>query len=215
MKIKKISLLLGTLVLALGLSGCMAGGGADLPEGDVKIISQPVQGVLDFVLQSTGYGTDKSIITSMALPPEAAYDITLIKEQYKDGELVETKDVATYTTGVLDKKSVVHMIINAGKTEDEGDKTMYSFAEIDAEKTTDKKNPMYKITNVKEEALNYDVKSELGQTGKNLDEEAVVTGYVKFKEDDTTKAAINLDTYKDEVSKYAEVNIVKLKATKR
>lgn len=216
MKIRKISLLLVTAVLTLGLAGCMPGGGAKLPEGDVKIVKQPIQGVLDFVLQSADYGTEESIIASMGLPADAAYDLTLTKEQYKDGELVETKDITTYTTATLDKNGVVHMIINAGKTsEDETAKTIYSFAEVDAEKTTDKKNPAYKITNVKDIALDYDLKSELEQVGKNLDEDAVLTGYVKFKEDDTEKVAINLDTYKDEVSKYAEVNIVKLKVTKK
>lgn len=216
MKIRKISLLLATAVLTLGLAGCMPSGGAKMPEGDVKIVKQPIQGVLDFVLQSADYGTDESIIASMGLPADAAYDVALIKEQYKEGELVETKDITTYTTATLDKNGVVHMIINAGKaSEGEGSKTMYSFAEVDVEKTTDKKNPVYKTTNFKDAALDYDLKSELEQVGKNLDEEAVLTGYVKFKEDDTTKAAINLETYKDEVSKYAEVNIVKLKVTKK
>lgn len=216
MKFKKISVLLVTALLTFGLTGCMSNGAAKLPEGDVKIVKQPIQGVLDFVLQSADYGTDKSIIASMGLPEGSAYDLVLSREEYKNGELVETKEIATYTTGTFDKNGVVHMIVNAGKvSEDESAKIIYSVAEVDAEKTTDKKNPAYKVTNFKEEALNYDVKSEIDQVGKNLDEEVTLTGYVKFKEDDTEKKAINLDTYKDEVSKYEEVNIVKLKVVKK
>ena len=216
MKIKRISLLLATAVLTLGLAGCMANGGAKLPEGDVKIAKQNVQGVLDFVLQSADYGPDKSIIASMLLPEGSAYDLVLSREQYKNGELVETKEITTYTTATLAKNDMIHMIINAGKaSEDESLKTIYSVAEVDAEKTTDKKNPTYKVTNTNEPALNYDVKTEIEQIGKNLEEEVTLTGYVKFKEDDAEKLAINLDSYKDEVSKYEEVNIVKLKVIKK
>lgn len=216
MKIKRISLLLATAVLTLGLAGCMARGGAKLPEGDVKIAKQHVQGVLDFVLQSADYGTDKSIIASILLPEGSDYDLVLSREQYKNGELVEAKDITTYTTATLAKNDMVHMIINAGKaSEDESLKTIYSVAEVDVEKTTDKKNPTYKVTNTNEPALNYDVKTEIEQVGKNLEEEITLTGYVKFKEADTEKATINLDSYKDEVSKYEEVNIVKLKVIKK
>lgn len=216
MKIKKISLLLVTAVLTLGIAGCTPSSKAKLPEGDVKIAKQQIQGVLDFMLQSAEYGPDKSVIASMLLPEGAAYDVILSREQYKDGKLVETKEITTYTTGTIAKEDMIHMVINAGKiSEDESLKTIYSVAEVDAEKTTDKKAPVYKVAKVKESALNYDLKSDVAQVGKNLDEEVVLTGYVKLKEDDTEKVAINLDTYKDEVSKYAEVNIVKVKVTKK
>lgn len=216
MKLKKISALLITGILTIGLVGCMSGGGAQLPEGDVKIAKQPVNGVLDFVLQSADYGTDKSIIASMLLPEGAAYDLILTREQYKDGELIETKELTTYTTATLGKDDMTHMIINAGKaSEEESLKTIYAIAEVDVEKTTDKKNPVYKVEKVNEPALNYDVKSEIDQIGKALNEEVNLTGYVKFKEEDAEKKTINLDTYKEEVSKYEEVNIVKLKVVKK
>ncbi|MBB6713566.1 hypothetical protein [Clostridium gasigenes] len=216
MRIKKISLLLVTAVLTLGLAGCMPKGKVKLPEGDVKIAKQQIQGVLDFMLQSAEYGPDKSIIASMLLPEDAAYDLILSREQYKDGNLVETKEITTYTTETIAKDNMIHIVINSGKiSEDESLKTIYSVAEVDAEKTAKKEQPVYKVAKVKEVALNYDLKSDVAQVGKNLDEEVVLTGYVKFKDADTEKVAINLDTYKEEVSKYAEVNIVKVKVTKK
>ncbi|MGL5085205.1 MAG: hypothetical protein ACRC68_05735 [Clostridium sp.] len=216
MKIKKISLLLVTAILTLGLSGCMSGGGAKMPEGDVVVAKQQVQGVLDFVLQSADYGADQSIIASMVLPEESAYDLVLTREQYKNGELVETKELTTYTTEVMEKDDMIHMIINAGMASKEGNiKTIYSVAEVDREKTTDKKQPIFKVAKVNEPSLNYDLKTDIAQIGTNFDAEIALTGYVKFKAEDTEKTAINLETYKDEVSKYEEVNIVKVKVTKK
>lgn len=216
MKIKKISLLLVTAIITFGLSGCMAGGGAKMPEGDVVVAKQQVQGVLDFVLQSADYGADQSIIASMVLPKDSAYDLVFTREQYKNGELVETKALTTYTTEVIAKDDMIHMIVNAGvSSEDANIKTIYSVAEVDREKTTDKKQPIFKVAKINEPALNYDLKSDIAQIGTDFDTEIALTGYVKFKAEDTEKTAINLETYKDEVSKYEEVNIVKVKVIKK
>lgn len=214
MKIKKISGLLAAVVLTVGLAGCTSG--AQLPEGDVKIVNQQVQGVVELLLESANYGNDKSTVASMVLPKDSQYDINLFAEKYLNGELVETKEIANYTTETIEKDSITHIIINTAKLNDgEADKSIYSIAEIDRENTEDSKNPEYKISKFYGEAIDFDSKSSLTQVGKNLDEEAALVGLVKFKEDDSEKAAINLDSYKDEVSKYSEATIIKVKVTKK
>ena len=92
MKIKKISGLLAAVVLTVGLAGCTSG--AQLPEGDVKIVNQQVQGVVELLLESANYGNDKSTVASMVLPKDSQYDINLFAEKYLNGELVETKEIA-------------------------------------------------------------------------------------------------------------------------
>lgn len=214
MKIKKISGLLAAVVLTVGLAGCTSG--TQLPEGDVKIVNQQVQGVVELLLESANYGNDKSTVASMVLPKDSQYDINLFAEKYLNGELVETKEIANYTTETIEKDSITHIVINTAKLNDgEADKSIYSIAEIDRENTEDSKNPEYKISKFYGEAIDFDSKSALTQVGKNLEEEAALVGLVKFKEDDSEKAAINLDSYKDEVSKYSEATIIKVKVTKK
>lgn len=216
MKMKKLSLLVATLALTVGLAGCMPGGNAKLPEGDVKVAKQEIQGVVDLLLKSADYGKDESTVALILLPQDSQYNINVVMEKYKDGELLDTKEITNYTTEKIEKNSIVHMILNVGKASDgENSRSIYSIAEVDKEKTKDEKNPEYKLTKINEASLDYDVKSEVAQIGKNLDEEVTLAGYVKFKEDDTEKTAINLDTYKDEASKYKEVSIVKMKVTKK
>lgn len=214
MKIKKISGLLAAVVLTVGLAGCTSG--AQLPEGDVKIVNQQVQGVVELLLESANYGNDKSTVASMVLPKDSQYDINLFAEKYLNGELVETKEIANYTTETIEKDSITHIVINTAKLNDgEADKSIYSIAEIDRENTEDSKNPEYKISKFYGEAIDFDSKSALTQVGKNLEEEAALVGLVKFKEDDSEKSQINLDSYKDEVSKYSEATIIKVKVTKK
>lgn len=215
MKMKKLSAIVAAVVITVGLAGCTAGG-ANLPEGDVKIVNQQVQGVVELLLESANYGEDKSTVASMVLPKDSQYDVNIFVEKYNNGELVETKELTKYTTETIEKDSIVHIIMNTAKTNDgEADRSIYSIAEVDKENTKDTKNPEYKITKTYGESIDFDSKSEVNQIGKNLDEEATLIGLVKFKENDSEKAAINLDSYKDEVGKYASVNIIKVKVTKK
>ena len=215
MKIKKISALLVSLALTVGLVGCAAPS-ANLPEGDVKIVNQQTQGVVQLLLESTDYGKDKSTVASMLLPKDSQYDIDFYIERYKNGELIETKELIKYTTDTIDKNSIVNIIMNTAKANDgEADKSIYSIAEVDKEKTTDEKNPEYKMTKIYEQSVDFDSKSELTKIGKNLGEEVTLLGLVKFKEDDSEKASINLDSYKDEVEKYDSAHIIKVKVTKK
>ncbi|WP_291654048.1 hypothetical protein [Clostridium sp.] len=215
MKIKKLSAIVAAVVITASLAGCTAGG-AKLPEGDVKIVNQQVQGVVELLLESANYGEDKSTVASMVLPKDSQYDVNLSMEKYNNGELVETKELTKYTTETIEKDSIVHIIMNIAKTNDEeADKSIYSIAEVDKENTKDAKNPEYKITKTYGESIDFDSKSEVNQVGKNLDEEATLIGLVKFKEEDSEKVAINLDSYKDEVGKYEAVNIIKIKVTKK
>lgn len=214
MKIKKISALLAAVVLTVGLSGCA--GGAKLPEGDVKIINQEVKGVIELLLESSNYGNDKSTVASMVLQKDSEYNINLFMEKYSNGELLETKEIANYTTATIKKDSIIHIMLNTAKLNDgEADKSIYSIAEIDSENTKDSKNPEYKLTKYYDGAINFDSKSSLNQLGKSLDEEAALIGLVKFKDDDTEKAAINLDSYKDEVGKYAEATIINVNVSRK
>lgn len=214
MKIKKIPAFLAAAVLTVGLAGCA--GGAKLPEGDVKIINQEVQGVIELLLESSNYGNDKSTVASMVLPKDSEYKINLFMEKYLNGELVETKEIANYTTATIEKDSIIHIMLNTAKLDDgEADKSIYSIAEVDSENTKDSKNPEYKLTKYYDEAINFDSKSSLNQLGKSLDEEVTLIGLVKFKDDGTEKAAINLDSYKDEVGKYAEATIINIKVSRK
>lgn len=214
MKIKKVSVLIATLALAVGLTGCM--GGSQLPEGDVKVAKQEVAGVVSLLLESADYGKANSTVASLLLPEDSQYDIKLYMDKYQDGQLVETKDISTYTTGTLAKNDILHIVMNIAK-ENEGDavKSIYSIAEVDKENSADPKQPEYKMTKVNEAPLKYDAKSEVAQVGKNLDEEIALVGFVNFKEDDAEKNPINLETYTDEVSKYSSADIIKVKVTKK
>lgn len=216
MKTKKIATLLVGLILTMGLAGCKAAGTSKLPEGDVKIVNQEIQGVVELILKSTDYGSDKSTVASMVLPKDSEYNVNLSMEKYLNGELVETKEIANYSTDNIEKDSIVHIVLNIAKTNDnEANRSIYSIAEIDSENTKDNKNPEYKVTKYYGDAINFDSKTSVAQIGKNLDEEATLVGLVKFKEDDTEKSGINLETYKDEVGKYSEVTIINAKINKK
>lgn len=215
MKLKKISALLAAVVLTVGLAGCTTGG-TNLPEGDVKLVNQEIQGVVELLLEASNYGNDKSTVASMSLPKDSEYNINLFMEKYSNGELVETKEIGNYATDTIEKDSIIHIILNTAKENDgEADKSIYSIAEIDSENTKDSKNPEYKLTKYYGEAINFDSKSVLSKLGKSLDEEATLIGLVKFKDNDDEKASINLDSYKDEVGKYAEVTIINVKVSKK
>ncbi len=215
MNMKKISTLIVGAVLSLTLAGCTTNG-ANLPEGDVKVVNQEIQGVVELILKSADYGNDKSTVASMVLPKDAEYNINLSIEKYLNGELIETKEIANYSTANIEKDSIIHIVLNTAKINDgEADKSIYSISEIDSENTKDSKNPDYKTTKYYGEAIDFDSKSSVAQIGKALDEEVTLVGLVKFKEDDAEKASINLETYKDEVSKYSEVTIINAKASKK
>ena len=215
MKIKKISTLLVGIILTVGLAGCTTTG-SNLPEGDVKVVNQEIQGVVELILKSADYGNDKSTVASMVLPKDSEYNINLSMEKYLNGELVETKEIANYSTSNIEKDSIIHIVINTAKTNDgEADKSIYSIAEIDSENTKDSKNPEYKTTKYYGEAIDFDSKSSVAKIGKALDEDVTLVGLVKFKEDDAEKSTINLETYKDEVSKYSEVTIINAKVNKK
>lgn len=216
MKTKKIATLLVGLILTMGLAGCKAAGNSKLPEGDVKIVNQEIQGVVELILKSTDYGRDKSTVASMVLPKDSEYNINLSMEKYLNGELVENKEIANYSTDNIEKDSIVHIVLNVAKTNDnEANRSIYSISEIDSENTKDSKNPEYKVTKYYGDAINFDSKTSVTQIGKDLDEEATLVGLVKFKDDDTEKSAINLETYKDEVGKYSEVTIINAKINKK
>ena len=215
MKTKKISALLVAMAITIGLAGCTTAG-PKLPEGDVKVINQEVQGVVELLLEASDYGNEKSTVSSMVLPQDSQYNINLSMEKYSNGELVDTKEIANYTTDTIAKDSIIHIVVNTGKVNDnEADKSIYSIAEIDSANTEDKNNPDYKVTKYYGEAIDFDSKSAVAQSGKALDEEVTLIGLVKFKEDDTEKSAINLDSYKDEVGKYSEVTIINAKVSKK
>ncbi|MCF0149327.1 MAG: hypothetical protein HUJ77_13145 [Clostridium sp.] len=215
MHMKKISTLLAGVALSLALAGCTTTG-SSLPEGDVKVVNQEIQGVVELILNSADYGKDKSTVASMMLPNDSEYNINLSMEKYLNGELVETNEIADYSTNNIEKDSIIHIVLNTAKTNDgEADKSIYSIAEIDSENTEDNKNPEYKTTKYYGEAIDFDSKSSVAKIGKALDENVTLVGLVKFKENDTEKSAINLETYKDEVSKYSEVTIVNARVNKK
>ena len=203
MNFKKIGLMLSALVVTVGLVGCS---GVQLPEGDVKVVKQDVTGVIGLLLESADYGQDQSTVASMLLPNGFQYDITMNIEQYENGKLVNTITLPTYTTATMEKNSIVHMILNVGQ----GDvKSIYSLAEVDAEKTTDTKNPEYKVTKMNEAPYDFDARTEVEQYGGELGQDVVLAAYVKFKEGGI-KEAIDLATYKENVANYAAANIVKV-----
>lgn len=203
MNLKKFGLMLSALVVTVGLAGCS---GTKLPEGDVKIVKQEINGVIGLLLESADYGQNQSTVASMVLPEGSSYDISLSVEQYEEGQLVNTLELPTYTTATMDKNGIVHMILNIG----EGDiKSIYSIAEVDAENTTDSKNPQYKVTKMNEAPMAFDARSEVSQYGGALNEPVVLAGYVTFK-DGGTQEGINLTSYLDEVGNYAAANIVKV-----
>lgn len=214
MKKKRIITMIAAMALAVGLAGCT--GGMKLPEGDVKIVNQETQGVVELLLEASNYGRDKSSVTSVVLPVDSEYEVTLVKEKYSMGELVENKEISKYTTENIAKDSIMHIIFNVAKLNDgEADKSIISIAEIDRENTEDSKNPSYKVSKFNDEAIDFDSRTVVDQSGKALDEEQALVAFVKFNEDDNEKAAINLDTYKDEVSKYKEATILKIKVSKK
>ncbi|MTK70873.1 hypothetical protein [Turicibacter sanguinis] len=203
MNFKKIGLMLSALLVTVGLAGCS---GSKLPEGDVKIVKQDINGVIGLLLESADYGQDQSTVASMVLPEGSSYDINLSVEQYENGQLVNTLELPTYTTATMDKNGIVHMILNIGESDI---KTIYSIAEVDTEKTTDSKNPQYKVTKMNEAPMTFDARTEIGQYGGDLNTPVALAGYVTFKERGTQEG-INLTSYTDEVGNYASANIVKV-----
>ena len=80
MKIKKISTLLVGIILTVGLAGCTKAS-SNIPEGDVKVVNQEIQGVVELILKSANYGSDKSTVVSMVLPKDSEYNINLSMEK--------------------------------------------------------------------------------------------------------------------------------------
>ena len=159
------------------------------------------------MLESADYGPEQSTVASMVLPTGSAYDINMTVEQYEKGELVNTITIPTYTTNVVEKNSIIHMILNAGK----GDvKSIFSIAEVDPEKTQDKKNPEYKVTKTNAQSLDFDRRVAIQQYGGELNQEVVLAAYTKGGSSD-----INLDTYKNEVSNYDKVSVAKVTVTQK
>ena len=216
MIIKKLGASIIAVALTFSLSGCMGSTTTKLPEGDVKIVNQEVQGVVDLLLQSANYGDGKSIVNSMILPEGSQYQLNLILENYNDGNLIKETEIANYETDNIEKDSIINIIINSAKlNDDKEDTSIYSFAEIDRENTTDSKNPNYKISKYYGEAISYDKINTISQIGKSLEEEIPLVAFIKYKDGNSEVKDINLDTYKDEVSNYSEVSVVKLKVSKK
>lgn len=204
MTFKKVGLMVSALLVTVGLAGC---GAANLPEGDVKIVNQEVSGVIGLLLESADYGPNQSIVASMLLPTGSSYDINMTVEQYENGELVNTIDIPTYTTETMEKNSIVHMILNIGQ----GDvKSIFSIAEVDKEKTTNDKNPEYKAVKTDAPAINFENRVAIEQYGGALNQDVVLAAYTTGG-----SAAINLETYQDEVANYNTVSVVKANITQK
>ena len=204
MTFKKVGLMVSALLVTVGLAGC---GAANLPEGDVKIVNQEVSGVIGLLLESADYGPNQSTVASMLLPTGSSYDINMTVEQYENGELVNTIDIPTYTTETMEKNSIVHMILNIGQ----GDvKSIFSIAEVDKEKTTNDKNPEYKAVKTDAPAINFENRVAIEQYGGALNQDVVLAAYTTGG-----SAAINLETYQDEVANYDTVSVVKANITQK
>ena len=200
-KIKWAACAMMSLLLVTGCSG------AKLPEGDVKVVNQQVSGVIDLLLQSADYGGNQSTVTSMLLPTGSSYDIKMAVEQYEAGQLVNTIEVPTYTTEEMEKNSLIHLILNIGK---EDVKSIFSIAEVDIEKTTDKKNPEYKMEKTNAPAINFEKRVTLDQYGGELGKEFVLAAYTTGGSSD-----MNLETYQNELANYETASIVKVTITKK
>lgn len=200
-KIKWAACAMMSLLLVTGCSG------TKLPEGDVKVVNQQVSGVIDLLLQSADYGGNQSTVTSMLLPTGSSYDIKMAVEQYEAGQLVNTIEVPTYTTEEMEKNSLIHLILNIGK---EDVKSIFSIAEVDNEKTTDKKNPEYKMEKTNAPAINFEKRVTLDQYGGELGKEFVLAAYTTGGSSD-----MNLETYQDELANYETASIVKVTITKK
>ena len=204
MTFKKVGLMVSALLVTVGLAGC---GAANLPEGDVKIVNQEVSGVIGLLLESADYGPNQSTVASMLLPTGSSYDINMTVEQDENGELVNTIDIPTYTTETMEKNSIVHMILNIGQ----GDvKSIFSIAEVDKEKTTNDKNPEYKAVKTDAPAINFENRVAIEQYGGALNQDVVLAAYTTGG-----SAAINLETYQDEVANYNTVSVVKANITQK
>ena len=204
MTFKKVGLMVSALLVTVGLAGC---GAANLPEGDVKIVNQEVSGVIGLLLESADYGPNQSTVASMLLPTGSSYDINMTVEQYENGELVNTIDIPTYTTETMEKNSIVHMILNIGQ----GDvKSIFSIAEVDKEKTTNDNNPEYKAVKTDAPAINFENRVAIEQYGGALNQDVVLAAYTTGG-----SAAINLETYQDEVANYNTVSVVKSNITQK
>ena len=84
---KKISFFLAALAITVGLVGCTSSATSKLPEGDVKVINQEINGIVELLLEASDYGNDKSTVASMVLPQDSMYNINLTVEKYLNVEL--------------------------------------------------------------------------------------------------------------------------------
>ena len=186
------------------VTGCSA---AKLPEGDVKVVNQQMSGVIDLLLKSANYGEDQSTVESVLLPTGSSYEIKMVVDQYESGELVNTIEVPNYTTDEMEKNSLVHLILNVGKDDV---KSILTIAEVDQEKTTDDKNPEYKLVKTETPAINFEKRVTLEQYGGELGKEFVLAAYTTGGSSD-----INLETYQDEIANYDTASIVKVTITEK
>lgn len=201
---KKIKWAACAVMSILLVTGCSA---AKLPEGDVKVVNQQMSGVIDLLLKSANYGEDQSTVESVLLPTGSSYEIKMVVDQYESGELVNTIEVPNYTTDEMEKNSLVHLILNVGKDDV---KSILTIAEVDQEKTTDDKNPEYKLVKTETPAINFEKRVTLEQYGGELGKEFVLAAYTTGGSSD-----INLETYQDEIANYDTASIVKVTITEK
>lgn len=99
------------------------------------------------------------------------------------------------------------MILNVGKDDV---KSILTIAEVDQEKTTDDKNPEYKLVKTETPAINFEKRVTLEQYGGELGKEFVLAAYTTGGSSD-----INLETYQDEIANYDTASIVKVTITEK
>ena len=81
---------------------------------------------------------------------------------------------------------------------------------VDQEKTTDDKNPEYKLVKTETPAINFEKRVTLEQYGGELGKEFVLAAYTTGGSSD-----INLETYQDEIANYDTASIVKVTITEK
>lgn len=167
MRFKKVVSILALVLMGIGLMGCSA----ESSGSDVRVVNQRLNfdGLTQLLLN---IATDANTIASMELPLNEQYEISLIIENYEQGELISSETVLSVTTGTLTNDARIYFILFAGDGENE---SRFAIAEFDGDNYSVSSTTFEPILNTPEAAAAW---SDITEFNGSLDDEIILAVYV-------------------------------------
>jgi len=207
-------MMISLMFAMLALVGCAPN--SNLPEGDVKVIQQNLNGIVEILLTSATNNEMTSSIASMILPVNEKYEISLFAEVYEQGELISTEKILSHTTNTLTRDSIFHFILHAGH---QGHRSMFAIAETDLE-SEDMSNPNFIMTSAEYSAM-FNSESmyatHIINYGGDLNEEILLAVYISHQDLNSEINLYEIEHYRDRstLQNYERAVLIKAEITQK